>query len=256
MEFCINMANMRKSDRTLIRTVLAGNVDAFGPLVARYQEAVYAVVWSMVRDFASTEDIAQEAFITAYTRLSELRDPAAFPAWLRRIAANAARMWLRGRSGRDTTLNMDHLVASKNGVSAGLRQEVAEILASLPQKKREVAILCYLDGVSRRDAARFLGVSEGALRKRLHDAKRLLQRRIVEAAEKSLEEHLLPRGFASRCVCGCKRAAGASRKEMRSMATDKKNCVCGCWLSAKTKSKGKGKDKKKSKASKAAKTGR
>ena len=79
-------------------------------------------------------------------------------------------MWLRERTGRETTLNVDHLVASKSGVNAGLRQEVAEILASLPQRKREVAILCYLDGVSRKDAARFLGVSEGALRKRLHDA--------------------------------------------------------------------------------------
>ncbi len=64
----------------------------FGSLVARYQEAVYAVVWSMIRDSASTEDIAQEAFITACTRLSELRDPGAFPAWLRRIAVNAVRM--------------------------------------------------------------------------------------------------------------------------------------------------------------------
>ena len=92
-----------------------------------------------------------------------------------------------------------------------LREEVADILASLPQQKREVAILCYLDGVSRKDAARFLGISETALRKRLHDAKRLLQREIVEAAEKSLEEHLLPKGFASRCVCGCKHALDANR---------------------------------------------
>ena len=94
------------------------------------------------------------------------------------------------------------------------------------------------------------------MRKRLHDAKRLLQRRIVEAAEKSLEEHLLPRDFASRCVCGCKRAVDANRKEMTPMATDKKDCVCGCWLSAKTKGKGKDRGKEKSKRSKAPKTGR
>ncbi len=113
-----------------------------------------------------------------------------------------------------------------------------------------------MDGVSRKDAVRFLGVSEGALRKRLHDAKRLLQRRIVEAAEKSLEEHLLPRGFASRCVCGCKRAVDANRKEMRSMDADKKNCDCGCRLPSKTKGKGKGKHEEKPKGSKPAKTGR
>ncbi len=102
---------MKKSDRTLIGAVLAGDVDAFGPLVDRYQEGVYAQVWSVVRDFACTEDIAQEAFVGAYTRLSELRDPAAFPAWLRQIAFNAARMWLRERSNRTSTLGAEHILA-------------------------------------------------------------------------------------------------------------------------------------------------
>lgn len=122
------MAKTRKSDRTVIRAALAGNVDAFGPLVDRYQEGVYAAVWSMVRDFASTEDIAREAFITAYRRLSDLRDPAAFPARLRRIAVNAARMWLREQSSRETTLNADHTVASKSrvGPRTGFRKLAPE----------------------------------------------------------------------------------------------------------------------------------
>ncbi len=247
---------MSKSDQTLIRAVLAGNPDAFGPLVARYQEGVYALVSSMVRDFPSTEDIAQEAFITAYTRLSELRDPTAFPAWLRRIAVNTARMWLREPSNRERTRNVNQVVTSKRGGGSALREEVAKILASLPQKKREAAILCYLDGMSRKDAASFLGVSEGALRKRLHDAKRILQRRIVEAAQKTFEEHLLPKDFASRCVCGCKRTLDVNRKEVISMANDKKNCGCGCGLAAKTKGKDKAKGKEKPKKSKRAKTGR
>lgn len=251
---CINIAMMRKSDPDLIRAVLAGNVNAFGPLVRRYQEGVYAAVWSMVRDFAVTEDIAQEAFIRAYMQLSALRDPAVFPVWLRRIAANIARMWLRRRSKRQSTRSVNHLVASKTRGDGGLREEVAEILASLPEKKREVAILCYLDGVSRKNAARFLGISEAALRKRLHDAKRLLQRRIVEAAEKSLETHLLPRDFASRCVCGCKRALDANRKEVPSMTTTKSSCRCGCLANSKAKTSAK--NKRKSKRSKSAKSGR
>ncbi|MHC4108163.1 MAG: RNA polymerase sigma factor [Planctomycetota bacterium] len=241
---------MRKSDASLIRAVVAGNADAFGPLVTRYQESVYALVWSVLGDFASTEDAAQEAFVTAYMRLSQLRDPAAFPAWLRRIAANTARMRRRRQSNRETAANMNQLAATNGGASTGLCEHVAEILASLPPKKREVAILCYLDGASRKDAACFLGISEAALRKRLHDAKRLLQRRIVEAAERNLEEHLLPRDFASRCVCGCKRALDANRKDAMPMDAKKDNCRCGCRTSSKTK--GRRKNTQKSKRSKAA----
>ena len=245
---------MMKSDATLIRAVLAGNVDAFGPLVARYQEGVYALVWSVVRDFAAAEDIAQEAFITAYSRLSELRNPAVFAAWLRRIAANTARMWLRKHAGREVPGDMDQVVAPSDTAGGGLRKEIAEILASLPEKKREVAILCYLDGVSRKDAARFLGVPEATLRKRLHDAKRMLQRRIIEAAERSFTEHLLPRDFADRCVCGCKRSLDAKRKEVMSMTAKKSSCRCGCRANSKTRTSGRA--KRKSKTSKATKAGR
>jgi hypothetical protein len=85
-----------------------------------------------------------------------------------------------------------------------------------------------MDGVSRKDAANFLGVSESTLRKRLHDAKRLLQRRIVEAAERNMEEHLLPRGFESRCICACRRALEPTKKEVISMSPAKRDCSCGC----------------------------
>lgn len=240
MALCIYRMSMMNSDATLIRHVLAGNDDAFGSLVTRYQAGVYALVWSKVRDFAAAEDITQEAFIIAYTQLPRLRDPARFASWLRRVAANTARMWLRKRSGREAKSDMDQAVAPDNTGGGGLRNEIAEALASLPQQKREVAILCYLDGVSRKEAARFLGVPDATMRKRLHDAKRLLQKRIVEAAEKNLEEHLLPRGFASRCICACERALDEKRKEMMAMANEKKNCGCGCWVSGETKPKSKG----------------
>lgn len=240
---CINEVRMKDSDGRLIGRVLAGDLDAFGPLVARYQEAVYRLAWSIVGDFAAAEDVAQEAFIAAYRRLSQLRDPAAFPAWLRRIAVNSARMWLRKESSRQSTGEVDEVVRSAEGGARGFRGEIAAIVASLPAQKRQVAVLCYVNGVSRKEAARFLGISEVALRKRLHDAKRLLQRRIIQATERSLEAHILPRGFASRCVCGCKRALEKSTKEAVSMATKKSNCGCGCLAPKRTKARSRGKSK-------------
>ena len=73
---------MKNSEATWIETVLAGDVDAYGSLVKRYHKSVYAAAWSVVRDSTIAEDIAQEAFITSFVRLSQLRDPSAFAAWL------------------------------------------------------------------------------------------------------------------------------------------------------------------------------
>ena len=224
------------SDADLIRDVLAGDGEVFGTLVTRYQQGVYALVWARVKDFASAEDLTQEAFITAYEQLPKLRDPATFPAWLRRIAVNRARMWLHRHSRREVKGDLGMVPAADREVT-GLREEIARILISLPEEKRRVAILCYMDGVSRKDVARLFDVPEATLRKRLHDTKKLLQKRIVDAAEKNLEEHLLPRDFASRCICACRRAMDARRREVISMSKYKKKCDCGCLPQAKAKGK-------------------
>ncbi|MDA8179280.1 MAG: hypothetical protein M0T69_07050 [Deltaproteobacteria bacterium] len=65
------------------------------------------------------------------------------------------------------------------------------------------------DDFSTRDAARFLGITEGALRKRLHDGKKKIQERIVRMAEKSFQVYRLPPDFAKRCICGCRRSEAA-----------------------------------------------
>ena len=56
-------------------------------------------------------------------------------------------------------------------------------------------MLCHIDDLSTRDAARFLGITEGALRKRLHDGKKSFQERIVRMAEKSFQVYRLPAGL-------------------------------------------------------------
>jgi RNA polymerase sigma-70 factor (ECF subfamily) len=232
-----------KSDATLIQEVLSGDGDAFGSLVARYQQSVFTLVGSMVHDLDAAEDITQEAFIAAYTQLPELRDSRRFTAWLRKIATNTARMWQRKHSDSKSRGTVDQEISLETG-DRGLNEVISKVLASLPETKRQVAILCYMDGFSRKDVARFLGVPESTLRKRLFDTKRVLQRRIVEAVEKNLEEHLLPKNFAQQCVCACKRARQKkteARKEVPAMRANKdskkKDCGCGCLPKGKTKTK-------------------
>jgi len=96
-------------------------------------------------------------------------------------------------------------------------------------------MLCQIDDFSTRDAARFLGITEGALRKRLHDGKKKLQERIVRMAEKSFQVYRLPPDFAKRCICGCRRSEAVikKRKEVIPLAK-KENCGCGCVPPGKT----------------------
>ena len=93
------------------------------------------------------------------------------------------------------------------------RAEVRKVVSSLSDALRFPVLLCYLDDVPTGEAARFLGISEGAVRKRLHDGKRKLQERVVRMAEKTLQEYRLPRDFARRCICGCRRARQEAEKK-------------------------------------------
>jgi len=233
----------RKADETLIQEVLSGDRNAFGSLVARYQQSVFTLVGSMVHDLNAAEDITQEVFITAYTKLPELKDSKRFTAWLRKIATNTVRMWQRKPSNIKSQREVDQAI-SLEVKDKGLDEVILKALSSLPETKRQVAILCYMDGFSRKDVSRFLGVPESTLRKRLYDTKKLLQRKIVEAVERNLEEHLLPKDFAQRCICACslaKEKKTKDRKEVLSMKTKKeskkKDCGCGCLPKSKAKQK-------------------
>ena len=79
----------------LVRRTLAGDKEAYGELVARYQGHVYGLAYSLVGDWASAQDVAQETFIRAYCNLDQLREPEKFPAWLRRVTFGVAMNWLK-----------------------------------------------------------------------------------------------------------------------------------------------------------------
>jgi len=214
---------MKSDEKELIRRSKEGDAAAFGEIVRRYQQPVYAAAFQIVRDPTAAQDLAQEAFISAFAALADLKSEDAFPSWLRRIALNKALASLK-EQGRLAPLEEAAGVPSQPespGMETETEQreadafqaEVRRIVASLSDALRFPVLLCYLDGVPTAEAARFLGIKEGTLRKRLHDGKKKLQERIVMMAEKTLQECRLPRGFARQCICGCRRAQQARSKE-------------------------------------------
>ena len=85
---------MYSADEKLVSQTLAGDRDAFGMLVHKYQEIVYTYAFQKVRNEADAQDITQEIFLQAYRCLYQLRQPHFFRSWLYTIMSNECKRWL------------------------------------------------------------------------------------------------------------------------------------------------------------------
>ena len=203
-------------DTRCVEAALSGDHSAFETLVRKYQSATYALALARVSEASAAEEIAQNVFIRAYQKLGQLRDISRFGAWLRSITLRQCGMWVRakGRKLRTRPLVQEEMNADLPSVEhAGDRGEplfdIAAMIGELPEGLRAAAVLCLEEELSPSAAAAVLGITPGALRKRLHDARAKLQFRIVEKAGRQLRLHLLPKDFAERCVCRCETAQEA-----------------------------------------------
>ncbi len=210
------MHSKDRPDSEVIRKVQEGDVDEFALLVRKYQSLAYGLAFSLAGDFATAEDICQDAFIAAYRNLGRLREPERFAPWLKRIVRNTATDYLRG-AGRMQLALENKVVAGQiqkssdtgkqNPEEDEFARQIRDVLMQLPEKARTAVSLRYMDDFTYQSAAEFLGIKVGTFKKRLHDGRRLLQREIVKMAERTFQEHRLPRGFAARCLCGCKQSS-------------------------------------------------
>lgn len=209
----------RETESALVGRARDGDTAAFGEIVRRYQTLVYAIAFQILKDRALAEDVSQEAFVNAFRSLPDLRADASFPPWLRKITKNLA-LAARKEQRRFGSIEEAGILQSPPAHAGGETEreqreadafggEVMRIVSSLSDTHRFPLLLFHIDDFSTRDASRFLGITEGALRKRLHDGKKKLQEQIVRMAEKSFQEFRLPRDFAKRCICGCRRAQQA-----------------------------------------------
>ncbi len=162
----------------------AGEPEAFGALVARYQHMVHVLAYRMTGSTADAEDLAQETFIRAYDRLGSFRGTARFSSWLGRITIRLCINWARqqqrlrqlhatwdAETRDDGTPHPDTFNATAH------RQEmVRSALMRLPAKQRAAVALTLQEGLSHAEAARILGCSETTVSWRLFAARAKLKR--------------------------------------------------------------------------------
>ena len=180
-----------RSDAALAWAAQGGEKRAFVEIVARHQAMVTGVALAILRDFAASEDAAQEAFLTAWKKLGTLREPAKLRPWLARIARTSALMHLRRKGPEsplddttkegETTFGPDEAVAS--------REESALVLAALdelPENYRLPLVLFYREEQSVRAVAETLELSEDAVKQRLSRGREMLRARVAGVVDSVL----------------------------------------------------------------------
>ena len=156
-----------------IRAVAAGDQDAFARLYADYVRMVHAILLGRIprRD---VDDLVQEVFLTAYTRIRELREPAAFGGWIATIARNRATDYLR--QSRDQVELPDELAGGDPIETETFA--VLEAVRALPEAYRETLLMRLVEGMSGAEIADRSGLTPASVRVDLHRGMKLLRQKL------------------------------------------------------------------------------
>ena len=192
-------------DKQAVQAVRGGDAERYRELVERHERRVFAVAWSRLGDAVLAEEVAQEAFIRAYQRLWLLGDGAKFSAWIaaitRRVAINCGLRNRRELNKRQRWALEQTVTPADEPAELCPPETLRQALAGLPAAHRECLVLFYLESKSGAEAAAALGISESALRVRLHRARAALREQLEERLGQSLQQ-LRPSRPLSRAVMG------------------------------------------------------
>lgn len=169
-----------QSDSSLVKAVLTGELQAFAELVRRYQRVVLLIAWKSLRDRHAIEDVAQQAFFSAYQNLGDLRDPALFGSWLMRIVQREALRFHRERRNEYESLENDVVAIGSLTAPVDHNEQLVAAMARLPEHQRIVVTLHYLDGLSVKCISEITGRSVGTVTKQISRAIFRLRETLLE----------------------------------------------------------------------------
>lgn len=170
------MIYSEQSDDILVGLTLVGDDGAYEALVLRYQKAVLASAYSVIQNSYMAEDAAQDAFVSAWMKLSALREPAKYGAWVCRIAKNCAKNMqskVREYADIDTVSRYEAVFAP---TSQGVNDELHDSLCRLPEKIKRVIYLHYFEGLSIAEIAEKMLVPAGTVKWQLHEGRRIIRK--------------------------------------------------------------------------------
>jgi len=173
----------------LVTRARDGDQAALGQLFERFQPAVLAIIRRRVSDDADVQELAQDVFIKAMQKLHQLREPAAFPGWLRSIAVRHSINHLQRRMAKvvsDTELvgqaAGDSVSPDHSALAAERNHQLHAGLASLGEMDRRTLVAFYLHGHSLIEMADAFDAPVGTIKRRLHVARKRLAEKVGQTA--------------------------------------------------------------------------
>jgi RNA polymerase sigma-70 factor (ECF subfamily) len=162
----------RPTDARLVRNAARGDREAFGELVARHRDRVWAIALRTCRDPADAEDVLQETFLAAWRAIGRFGGRSEFSTWLYRIAVNKSYDQIAKRRETAALDETNEPAATVDGIEQhGRRQAIEAALASVGEEFRVVAVLCDVLGLTPAEAAAILEIPEGTAKSRLFRAR-------------------------------------------------------------------------------------
>jgi len=185
------------TDAEFVRRAKTGELAAFEELVTRYERRVYSLAFRMLANQQDAEDVTQEAFLSALEHLGDFREESSFYTWLMRITSHAALKIIRKRKGlptesldataEDDSLPHPEYIADWRESPERLAQNnetarlIDEALAKLDEDHRVVFLLRDVEGLSVKETADALGLSEANVKVRLLRARLQLREHLTRA---------------------------------------------------------------------------
>lgn len=185
------LAGQALSDEEIVERVLAGNTAMFEILMRRYNQRIYRIARSVLKDDDEAEDVMQDAYFRAYEHLRQFEGRAMFSTWLTRIALHEALARKKRRSRYD---ELDAIEESKGdstmilkSARSGPEDDVAQMelrnllesaIEGLPEAFRTIVVLREVEEMNVAETAATLGLSESLVKTRLHRAHAMLRREL------------------------------------------------------------------------------
>lgn len=167
-----------RTDAELVSAAAIGNRSAFAELYRRHGGRLLPTLWRLTGgDRSAAEDLLQDAFVKAWTKLDQLREPAAFRGWLKRLAVNLALADRRRLKPVNAGEIPEQADVEPPWPAADIDLERA--IARLPQRARQVLVLFHLEGLPHAEIAALMRIEEGTSKAQLHRARNLLKEMLV-----------------------------------------------------------------------------
>ena len=188
------VAGMEPQDVDLVERSKGGDLSSFNQIVERYQSQVYNLAARILGDRTAAQDVAQDAFISAYNALAGFRG-GSLRAWLMRITSNRSKDYIRASRRRpeqsldESMLNPSFALPSRGpsleqtAIGRELHAEIQRGILNLPEDQRTTLILVDVQGLSYGEAAEATGASLGTVKSRLSRARSGVRDYMLERRE-------------------------------------------------------------------------